>query len=130
MSKITRIITVKKSPADVYALVSTPENLAKWFCNKAEATDKGFKVIWTTPDGNTFGFDAEILEAQPPSRFVYRTIEDTPLTSTFSIEAHAEGTQLTLTESGFPDGEKGENMMKEHEQGWEYFLQQMQQIVD
>jgi uncharacterized protein YndB with AHSA1/START domain len=128
MAEVTHTITTNKSPAEVYKLVSTPQEMTRWFCNAAEPTAKGFKVSWNLPDGGSVGFEAEMMEDIANQSFVYRTIEDIALVNAISIKPIPEGSQVTVVETGFPDTDEGKALMEEHQQGLEFFLRRLQEL--
>ncbi|MEM9955905.1 MAG: SRPBCC domain-containing protein [Chloroflexota bacterium] len=128
MLEITRTITIKASPEQVYQWISQAEYLQKWFADTTSRNGDTITFAWNQQDGGTVGFDAKVTVDNAPSQFAYQSVEDKPTTTQFELSVDGDGTQLTLTESPFTDDEAGRSSMQEHEGGWDFFLMRLQQL--
>jgi uncharacterized protein YndB with AHSA1/START domain len=105
--RIERTITVDQPPATVWEAITTAEGLGTWFGDKATIDLRvGGRAQLTFEGGHTADLRIERLE--PPRIFGYTwginglPADDPRRTYVeFTLEPVAEGTRLTVVESGF-----------------------------
>jgi uncharacterized protein YndB with AHSA1/START domain len=108
---IERQMTFSVSQARVWAALTEPAQLTRWFGTRAEfnSLTPGAPIVFGWDDYTTRGV---IVEVDPPRRFAYRwqshaadpqiPLDELPTTLvTFTLETMPAGTQLTVIESGF-----------------------------
>ena len=105
--RIERTLTLSHSPERVWAALTTAEGLGTWFGNSAEVDLRvggQAKLNWSS--GDTATLTIERLE--PPRVFgytwnLYGLPADDPRRTyvEFTLEPAADGTKLTMVESGF-----------------------------
>jgi len=133
---VRRTITIKASVATVWAAISEPEHLSRWFPQTAlfDTVAQGATGSFTFEGHGTFPVRIEELDA--PNLIAYRWGGPTddpakpidPSRSTvfrFTLETVDAGTQLTVVESGFNFGDDPEANMAEHRGGWDYELDEL-----
>lgn len=128
MVEITRVVTLKAAPEKVYAWVSQPEHLCVWFCEVATQVNERLTFKWTMDDGSVSGFDAEIIQNDAPHAFAYRSLDSDLLTTRFEVRRDGDSTRLALQETGFGDHEAGQQLLKDHSTGWDWFFSRLQDL--
>jgi uncharacterized protein YndB with AHSA1/START domain len=132
---IEREIVVRAPIERVWQAITSVEDVAQWFGDIAEIDLRPggrAKLGWTEFDSLV---DAIVEVVEPPRRFSYRwsaaydtAVEDGPSTLVeFILDAVAEGTLITLIESGFaalPD-DIYESTLAGNESGWTAELQDL-----
>jgi uncharacterized protein YndB with AHSA1/START domain len=109
MPEVTRTVTVDAAQDEVWALVSDPFHLPRWWPATArveDASDDAWTSVLKSPAGKTVRADFTRIEADPPRRLVWRQeLEESPFERVFSasetvIELDPEGsgaTKVSLT---------------------------------
>lgn len=141
---VSRSIVISGSPDRVYRALT--EEFGTWFQVRL---DGPFRVgdlttgAMTMPQVAGLPFKARTVALEPPRRFAFdwpqwdfeanRNLEDeAPWTRVeFILEPVAEGTRVTVTESGF-DGFTpglGARLLRENTAGWEFQLAQLKSHV-
>jgi len=141
--------TIKASPQRVYDAWLNPETRMKWWCAQEgmscdlcdiEARVGGrYRINMLSPDRTKeYICVGEFLELDPPSRIVmtwgWEKNEDEDLhggpvhdtTLTIDIEATDEGSNLTLSHTGFTN----QTQCDSHIQGWTGCLGQLAKLLD
>jgi len=110
-------------PEEVFLYLTEPERYVMWQGVKAELDPRPGGVYRVWMDANTVASGA-FVEIEPAHRVVFtwgwEGNESVPPGSTiveFTLEAHGDGTVLSLRHAGLPDGEAAAM----HEQGWRHF---------
>jgi uncharacterized protein YndB with AHSA1/START domain len=142
---IEREIHVDASPEVVYQVVSSPEHIREWWPDEAEfepvAGATGHVAFSQGPDKPPMVEPITVVDAQPPTRFVFRFAYDpqevagpsNSLLVTFDLEPVDGGTRVRMTETGFR--ERGweaavlEAAYQEHSEGWDYFIPRLGEYV-
>ncbi|MBH0097825.1 SRPBCC family protein [Salinibacterium sp. NSLL150] len=133
---VRRTITIKAQVATVWAAISEPEHLSRWFPEVAT-----FDTVAVGETGSfTFegygSFPVQVEELDEPNVIAYRwggpTDDPTkpidPKRSTvfrFTLDAIEEGTQLTVVETGFNFGDDPAANMDDHRGGWDSELDEL-----
>jgi uncharacterized protein YndB with AHSA1/START domain len=133
---VTRTVRIDAPRSTVWAAITTPELISRWFGQRTE-----FDRIEVGGSG-TFSFDgygdnpAVIVEYQPESAFGYRWgIRDEPIrddNSTlvrFTLDEEGDGTLLAVVETGFGLLAGGDDHRRthlaEHREGWDAELDEL-----
>jgi uncharacterized protein YndB with AHSA1/START domain len=109
--RITTDVFIAAPPARVWELITTAEHLGRWFGDAGATIDlrPGGALSLSWSEFGTVHGRVETVE--PPSRFAFRwlteqglQVDPTAGNSTlvgFTVAAEADGTRLTVVESGF-----------------------------
>ena len=142
---IRKTIAVNASPEVVFKAITIPDELTKWFFDKARFEPiVGSKVRFITlkekhPEYNldkdyiTFG---TVKESIPNNKVSYTwQYENTPdfpetLVSWDLEKLDNNGTNLKLTHSGFTGNEKGLVSFESHNQGWTDALEKLSKYCE
>ncbi len=124
--RIEKSIFLKASPARVWAFLTEPDQLARWFHPSDRAlTSPGPYDFWKTSEtaGERFCW-GEVLEAEAETRLVY-TFTHTWLGEhatrvCWTLEAAGGGTRLSLVHDGFAGGPVDAlEAVFDHDAGWD-----------
>jgi uncharacterized protein YndB with AHSA1/START domain len=137
-NEIRREITFQSNRERVWSAITNPARLEQWFGTRAE-----FKRL-AVGEPIIFGWESEvyqgvIAEVDPPRQFAYRWDSltaniDAPFNEslstlvTFTLHEVADGTRLTLVESGFaalPDPSRSK-AFQDNDSGWNAELEDLQ----
>ncbi|TPW75474.1 SRPBCC domain-containing protein [Schumannella soli] len=138
---VRRSIRIDASPERVWAAVTEPEHISRWFSESTELdrleTGGSGRLIWT--DYGAFPF--EIVEVDAPHTIAYRwsnepalldTARPDPVRSTvfrFTIESDGEGpeagTVLTVVETGFAALSDPAAALESNRGGWTHELDEL-----
>jgi uncharacterized protein YndB with AHSA1/START domain len=142
---VEREILIEASPEVVWAVITEPEQISRWFSDEAEVEGRvGADGTLTWKPGGRGGereFDMivpiRVVEAEPFRRFSFRwnhpegTRPDANNSALveFSLIEEADGTRLRVVESGIAavthDEQDRTRYFEDHEQGWERHLGEM-----
>jgi len=141
-NEIRRVIVINASPDVVFKAISDPQELTKWFPDAAilEPRDGGkFQFIFYKDSDRRgkksdrdFSPEGRILEFVPNRKLAYswqhKNVPRFPETvvSWELEELEKNKTKVTLTHSGFT-GQEEEKGIKEHNEGWDYFIDRLAQ---
>jgi uncharacterized protein YndB with AHSA1/START domain len=133
--EVRRTIEIRAARERVWAALTQPEELLRWFPSEHAAVD-------LRPGGlASFVWDESADEAvvdvvEPLSRFVFRWRPaglDRPYTTvSFELDEIEDGTRLTLVESGFaslPD-QIAERSRGENDEGWREELEELKTYLE
>ena len=107
MPEVRRALTVRASREEVWALVSDPFHLPRWWPATArveDATEDAWTSVLRTPGGKTVRADFTRVEALAPRRIAWRQeLEESPFERVFSsavtaIELEPDGAGATRVE--------------------------------
>lgn len=122
-------------PARLFAALTEPDELAKWFVEKATITLKkgsGFRLTW--PGGYTMRGRVENVD--PPKKLALAWIDrfdrgkvlETEVR--FTLSKRGKGTVLELTHRGFKSGKKWVALYGGIESGWAYYLMNLRSVLE
>lgn len=129
------------APVDVvWKVVTEPDQIEQWFVDKAEIDVReggAGKLTFVNQDQQTQTAHLQVESIQKPTRFAFKWgfTMDQELTPgktvlvEFLLAAEGDKTRLTVIESGFQAVEWGDSdatqYIKEHTEGWAFFLQKL-----
>ena len=133
---VRRTISIAAPIEKVWAAITEPEHIAKWFGQSAVLDDL------TVGASGVFSFEGHgdvpvrIEELDAPRMIAYRWSNEQadpnapidPSRSTlfrFTLETHDGGTQLTVVESGFETHTNPSTAMEDHRGGWDAELDEL-----
>ena len=140
--EIEREIVIDAPVDVVWAVVTEPEHVARWFSDSAELELRpGGRVALRWDDFGTVRGRVERLE--PPHFFSFRWVvprvpgvdptEDNATLVEFSLDAEGDSTRLTVVESGFPalagPDEEKQGHADSHRRGWKIELGHLAEYV-
>jgi uncharacterized protein YndB with AHSA1/START domain len=139
-ARIERDILIEAPVDIVWAVVTEPEHISRWFSESADLDLRpgGRAALHWEAYGTVQG---RVERVEPPHFFSFRWVVDpgTDLTEDnstlveFSLSAEGNATRLTVVESGFrdlarPDDEK-QGHVDSHRRGWELELGELREYV-
>lgn len=127
---VSRSIQIAAAPEKVWTAVTEPEHISAWFgATVLVGTGVGAVGTMTFPDYGSIPLRVEAFE--PPHRVSYRWNNDDALGTlpvdfdesrstifTFTLEPIADGTRLTVVESGFENTSAPLSNLADHAKGW------------
>lgn len=133
---VRRTISIAAAPDKVWAAISEPEHLSRWFPEAAafDTVAAGSLGTFTWADHGTFPVQVEEVDAPHSISYRWGGPKDDPALpldpnhSTvfrFTLEAIEGGTQLTVVESGFNFGDDPAANMEDHRGGWDWELDEL-----
>jgi uncharacterized protein YndB with AHSA1/START domain len=122
-------------PAKVFAALSQPKQLSKWFLRSAEITPKKgttFRFTWVggyTMKGKVLAATApKLLELEWNDQFPGKKKFHTQVQ--FQLRKRGKGTILTVTHTGFKTSKKWIGLYGAIESGWAYFLTNLRSVLE
>jgi uncharacterized protein YndB with AHSA1/START domain len=121
---IRHAVLVRAPRERVYDAFTRAEELNAWFTNGAEVDPRpGGEMTWRWdhfgPDGVTGEDRGSVLEAERPSRYVFRWQAKLGGTTVeVAFEEHPEGTVVRLHEHGYPWTPEGRTELLNCASGW------------
>ena len=138
--KIERSVVIKAKQERVWKALTTPEQMVQWFERiEFERLEAGQKIKFSWEPNDSVDFNetyGEITLVVPISRFGYSwQVAPPDPTSTFVIfdlETIAEGTRVTVTETGFEalSDSQREKRYQDNVGGWEYVTNSLAAFVE
>jgi uncharacterized protein YndB with AHSA1/START domain len=136
--RISREVVIDAPPDRVWAIVTDPRHVARWFSDEAEIDLRPGGAMLLTWHGHGHGtYRGRVEAVDPPHRFAFRWLrrednEPGDGTSTlveFVLAAEGSGTRLRVVESGFqrlawPEEDKA-RYAGENADGWVHELNQL-----
>lgn len=140
-STVTRTIRIDAPRALVWATLTSPEQIAQWFGQRADfpsGVHLGAEGVFGWTDHGDFPARIDVHDPHERFAFTWGTPgepirEDNSTTATFTLSVDGEGTVLTVVETGFeglaPDVAKRRAAMEDNAQGWTEELDQLSAYV-
>lgn len=140
---IVREITVKSPQEKVYETITDPQKITAWFPDKVDGTFEvgQYSNFYFTEHNHKA--QVYIVDKKPFTYFAYRWIPggiavkedvlDIPNTLVeFFIDEVAEGTKVTVKESGFAalPAAMAEESFKQNSGGWEYMIGRLETLLN
>lgn len=126
---VRRTIRIAAPIEKVWSAVTEPAHISKWFGQTVlDGTGAGASGTITFPDYGSVPLRVEAMDA--PRMVSYRwgnddaaeqlpdAVDDSSTVFTFTLEPVAEGTELTVVESGFERTSDPAANMASHAEGW------------
>lgn len=135
LPSLTMVRTIKTTPAKVYAALTDPKLMLRWWGPDAGPTLRAeadvrpggrFSVVFRLLDGNEYNPTGVYREVVPEKKLVF-TWEWTGMPEreslvTFLLKPFDGGTELTLIHEQLPD----EGARASHQQGWSGWFDKLQ----
>jgi len=122
-------------PAEVFAALTEPKELTKWFLEKAAITlRKGgaFKFTWL----GGFSMKGKVKSVASPKQLVLNWVDRLPdgklyeTVAQFDLQKKGKGTLLTVTHRGFKKGRKWIGLYGAVQSGWAYYLTNLRSLLE
>lgn len=139
---VRRTIRIAAPLAKVWAAVTEPEHISRWFGQAAfEGAYAGARGTLTWPDRTPIPVRIEAIEAQrmvsyrwgndDASGVVPDELDDTHSTVfTFTLAEVADGTELTVVETGFETTSDPAANLADHRDGWNGELDKLVALLE
>ncbi|SHH84839.1 SRPBCC family protein [Marivita hallyeonensis] len=122
---LTKSIYLKATPAQVWAYLTEPEKLAKWFHKPNTPLTDGDYEMRSAETGDRFMWGT-VLSAKPfetlEYTFIITPLADTPTTVRWTLQDVPGGTHLSLRHEGVPDGADAFDLTLAMDAGWDEHL--------
>ncbi len=134
---IERELHIEATPEVVFAVVSEPDHVRRWWPDEAEydPAPGGTGRIGFRKNADEIAWEQfTVVESVPPQRFVFRWTHTEGTAAelgnsflvVFELEPEGSGTRVRLTETGFRERGWDEATVAashaDHVNGWTYFL--------
>lgn len=121
--KIRQTTFIKATPEKVYDTITSGEGWNAFFTKETEIDPKPgghitFRWVDWGPSLYTTSAGGPVIEADRPSRFVFKWGKKIQSTVAFDLEEKHGGTVVRVTEVGYPNTSEGRDMMLECASGW------------
>jgi uncharacterized protein YndB with AHSA1/START domain len=138
--RISREVVIDAPPEKVWAIVTEPRHVARWFSDEAEIELRAGGAMLLTWHGHGV-YRGRVEAVEPPRRFAFRWLrrednepgEGTSTFVEFLLEPEGDGTRLRVVESGFDrlNGAEEERARYagENTEGWARELDQLRDYV-
>lgn len=122
-------------PARLFAALTEPDELAKWFVEKAVITLKkgsGFRLTWR----GGYTMRGRVKNVESPKKLYLAWVDRFENGKVFETEARftlakkGKGTLLTLSHRGFKSGKKWVGLYGAIESGWAYYLLNLRSVLE
>jgi uncharacterized protein YndB with AHSA1/START domain len=136
---VRRTIHIAAPVDNVWSAVTEPEHISRWF-GRAELDQAGVGSL-TWPDRGPVPLRVEAID--PPRTVTYRWSNDDALDRlpetldedhstvfTFTLEPTADGTRLTVVESGFDHTSDPAANLESHRGGWDAELDKLVALLE
>lgn len=127
--------TIEVSPSVVFRALTDAGELSRWWTTSAESaprTGGSFSYRFEFADAaRDHTYEGEYLDVTPDRRVSYpwrAAVGDTIVD--VRLRPSGDGTQLTLTHSGWPESADADEAVALHEQGWGFFLDNLVAYLD
>ncbi|WP_256999375.1 SRPBCC family protein [Microbacterium sp. SZ1] len=138
---VRRTIRISASIEKVWAAVTEPENISQWFGRaKLDSFSVGATGSLTFPGQHSIPLRIEAIDE--PHLVSYRwsndgasgefpvEVDERSTVFTFTLEPLADGTRLTVVETGFDATSDPAANMEFHRQGWDSELDKLVALVE
>ena len=132
---IRQVFFYRAPPSRVFAALTEPSELAKWFPEEAEVElEKGGKFRLRFAGG--FEMRGKVKKAKAPTRLSVNWIDRLEKGKTFKtsaefrLEAKNGGTLLTLNHTGFGSGKPWVYLYGAIQSGWAYYLTNLRSVLE
>lgn len=122
-------------PDRIFAALTEPDELAKWFVEKAVFPHRAraaFRLSWKggyTMKGKVLAFDAPTrLRLQWVDRFEGKKVFETEVE--FSLRKKGTGTLLTVKHRGFKSGKRWIGLYGSIQSGWTFYLTNLRSVLE
>jgi uncharacterized protein YndB with AHSA1/START domain len=132
---IQQTYVLTSPPSRVFAALTDPKLLTKWFVAKAALTPRkggNFRLSW----GRAYTMRGKVLEIDAPRKLRLAWIDRLDggkvleTEARFEIVKHGRGAKLTVTHRGFKSGKKWIVLHGAISSGWAYYLQNLKSVLD
>ena len=137
MSDRTIVLTrsLNASPGEVFHALTDAQELSRWWTTSAESdarTGGAFAYVFEFADSSrNHTYVGEYLDVTPAERVSYPWLAGAGATVVdVRLRQEGEGTELTLTHSGWGEGAEADEAVALHEQGWSFFLDNLVAHLD
>jgi uncharacterized protein YndB with AHSA1/START domain len=122
-------------PDRIFAALTVPEELTRWFSDKADVTPKRgstFRLTWASG----YVMRGKIRVYEPPKKLTLEWVDRFGKGKVFSTEARftlkkkGKGTLLTLTHRGFRSGKRWIALYGGIQSGWAYYLTNLRSVIE
>jgi uncharacterized protein YndB with AHSA1/START domain len=134
---VRRTIRIDAPVDKVWAAVTEPEHISRWFGEAAlDGSGAGARGSLTWPDRGAVPLRIDAID--PPRMVAYRWTNDGPSGAlpaevqddrstqfTFTLEQVPGGTRLTVVETGFETTSDPEGNLRSHREGWDSELDEL-----
>jgi len=139
---VRRTIRIAAPVESVWSAITEPEHISKWFgVAVLDGAGAGATGTLTFPDYGAIPLRIEAIDA--PRSVSYRWGNDDALGApaetvdpehstvfTFTLEAVADGTELTVVESGFETTSDPAANLESHREGWNFELDKLVALLE
>ncbi|MCV3270235.1 SRPBCC family protein [Roseobacter sinensis] len=130
---LRKTIFLKASRAEVWAFLTEPEHLAKWFHAPKQTLAEGQKLeLYGATSGDLLIW-GEVKVARPPEylehTFTVKPMGDAVSIVKWTLTEVAGGTQLSLEHSGLPATVDGFGLVLSLDKGWDEHFGQMREAL-
>lgn len=127
--------TLEASPAEVFRALTDAQELSRWWTTTAESDARtggafayGFQFADPSRDHTYVGTYHDVT---PDERVSYPWLSSLgESTVDVRLRPSGDGTELTLTHSGWGEGAEADEAVQLHEQGWSFFLDNLVAHLD
>ena len=121
-------------PAKVYAALTEPSQLVKWFLVKAKVDlKKGGKVEFTWEGGHKMSGKVKRVVAGKEVAYVWHDDlgkkKEAKTLAEFEVKKSGTGSMLRLTHSGFGDSKAWIELFGAIQSGWAYYLTNLKSVL-
>ncbi len=127
-------ITIKAAIQDVWDVLTKKGEVLPFYFNSVLHTTTlapGAPMRMRSPDGKYTGVVGEVLELEPPHRYVttfkFTAFDDAPCKVTHQLKEVEGGVEYTLISEQIPAGSKTEKQMK---QGGDFIVKALKGVVE
>jgi len=122
-------------PSKVFAALTDPDQLTRWFVEKASMNPKeggSFRLSW----GAGFSMRGKVRTFDPPKKLHLAWIDHLEGGKVFETEARftlkkkGRGTLLTINHRGFKSGKQWIALYGAIQSGWAYYLSNLKSVLD
>lgn len=134
---IIKTLYLKAPIEKVWAFLTVPEKLARWFHETDRPLDeKGAAFQWYRHDSSAEDRKlmwGRVLECTPPTRlvhtFTHQWIEGLETTVSWELTPVDGGTRLLLTHTGLDKREDAIGALSDHDKGWDAHLTRLRDVI-